>query len=261
MILTAAHQLSPVGGHGLNSGLSDVWDLGWKLSAVLKGWGNEALLSTYDFERRSASLFNLEMVEKATKDLLMPLVMTGMGPEKALLTEVSDEGDRKRDEVRQTLDKAYWVHHQDGTTLGRRYEKSPIVVHEDLNGYEEEEEWEVQHYKPSTMPGGRPPHVWLKDGQTSVFDLLSGAFNVVDFTEDGQVATTFNKAAKGLGVPLKIIHLPDEAHARKLWQRDAVLVRPDGFVGWRLPARMEQKGTMEEQEARNVLKVLSGHGQ
>jgi hypothetical protein len=225
---------------------------------VCKGWAGLSLLSTYDFERRPISLFNLEMVEKGTAEFMM-MMFAIIESGKEVFAEESEDGEKKRAEFSSNVQKAYWLHHQDGVTLGKRYEKSPVIVHdhEDSNGYEKEEEWDVEHYKPSTMPGGRPPHVWLKNGQTSVFDLLSAAFNVVDFTEDGQVASTFAKAAKGMGLPLKMIHLPDEEHVRKMWQRDAVLVRPDGIVGWRLPARMGRKGTVEPKEAMDVLRILS----
>ena len=48
----AAHSHPPYGGYGVNAGLEDARNLGWKLAAVLQGWGGEALLDTYDAERR-----------------------------------------------------------------------------------------------------------------------------------------------------------------------------------------------------------------
>ena len=47
----AAHSHPPYGGYGLNNGLDDVVNLGWKLAAKLKGWGSDALLQTYSEER------------------------------------------------------------------------------------------------------------------------------------------------------------------------------------------------------------------
>ena len=43
----AAHSHPPYGGYGLNSGLDDVANLGWKLAAKLEGWGSDALLRSY----------------------------------------------------------------------------------------------------------------------------------------------------------------------------------------------------------------------
>jgi 2-polyprenyl-6-methoxyphenol hydroxylase-like FAD-dependent oxidoreductase len=48
----AAHVHSPAGGQGLNAGIGDAVNLAWKLSSVIKGEANEALLDTYEPERR-----------------------------------------------------------------------------------------------------------------------------------------------------------------------------------------------------------------
>src|SRR5205814_4574319 len=54
----AAHQVIPTGGYGMNTGLADAVDLGWKLAAVLDGWGGDALLDSYEAERRPVALRN-----------------------------------------------------------------------------------------------------------------------------------------------------------------------------------------------------------
>src|SRR5262249_56122298 len=51
----AAHAHPPNGGLGMNTGIQDAFDLGWKLAAVLGGWGGEGLLESYDYERRPGS--------------------------------------------------------------------------------------------------------------------------------------------------------------------------------------------------------------
>ena len=48
----AAHSHPPYGGFGLNNGLEDAANLGWKLAAELQGWGGETLLHSYSDERR-----------------------------------------------------------------------------------------------------------------------------------------------------------------------------------------------------------------
>lgn len=48
----AAHVHSPMGGPGLNLGLQDTVNLGWKLAARIKGWAPDGLLDTYESERR-----------------------------------------------------------------------------------------------------------------------------------------------------------------------------------------------------------------
>src|SRR5215472_13584828 len=48
----AAHLNPPWGGHGFNTGIADAVNIGWKLSAVLDGWGGDGLLRSYEVERR-----------------------------------------------------------------------------------------------------------------------------------------------------------------------------------------------------------------
>ena len=54
----AAHTMSPTGGFGMNTGVIDAVNLGWKLEAVLGGWGGPALLDSYDPERRPVARRN-----------------------------------------------------------------------------------------------------------------------------------------------------------------------------------------------------------
>jgi 2-polyprenyl-6-methoxyphenol hydroxylase-like FAD-dependent oxidoreductase len=48
----AAHVHAPLGGQGLNLGLQDAFNLGWKLAAEIDGWAPPALLDSYESERR-----------------------------------------------------------------------------------------------------------------------------------------------------------------------------------------------------------------
>ena len=56
----AAHQYIPTGGYGMNTGIGDGCDIGWKLAAVLPGFGGTGLLASYDAERRPIGLRNRE---------------------------------------------------------------------------------------------------------------------------------------------------------------------------------------------------------
>ncbi len=51
----AAHLNPPWGGHGFNTGVGDAVNIGWKLAAVLDGWGGEGLLASYEAERRAVA--------------------------------------------------------------------------------------------------------------------------------------------------------------------------------------------------------------
>ena len=67
----AAHVMSPFGARGLNSGIADAENLGWKLAAVVRGEAPPVLLDTDDAERRPAALANLAATE-ATMRFMAP---------------------------------------------------------------------------------------------------------------------------------------------------------------------------------------------
>ncbi|PRY32155.1 FAD-dependent oxidoreductase [Pseudosporangium ferrugineum] len=83
----AAHIHPPIGGQGLNLGVQDAFNLGWKLAAQVRGWAPEALLDTYEAERRPVAGDVLDNTRAQTE-----LLETGPGPRavRRLLTELMD---------------------------------------------------------------------------------------------------------------------------------------------------------------------------
>lgn len=67
----AAHALPPYGARGMNSGIQDIDNLSWKLTFVLNGQSDEALLETYHAERHAAARENLRVTE-ATIQFMIP---------------------------------------------------------------------------------------------------------------------------------------------------------------------------------------------
>jgi hypothetical protein len=61
----AAHLHSPAGAQGMNTGIQDAWNLGWKLALVSRGIAEEGLLDTYDAERRPVGSFVVRFSDRA----------------------------------------------------------------------------------------------------------------------------------------------------------------------------------------------------
>ncbi|GHJ12919.1 rifampin monooxygenase [Micromonospora sp. AKA38] len=83
----AAHIHPPIGGQGLNLGLQDAFNLGWKLAAQVRGWAPDTLLDTYQAERHPVAADVLDNTRAQ-----MELLSTGPGPRavRRLLTELMD---------------------------------------------------------------------------------------------------------------------------------------------------------------------------
>jgi len=83
----AAHIHPPIGGQGLNLGVQDAFNLGWKLAAQIRGWAPEALLDTYQAERHPVAEDVLDNTRAQ-----MELLSTEPGPQavRRLLTELMD---------------------------------------------------------------------------------------------------------------------------------------------------------------------------
>ncbi|HET7763802.1 MAG TPA: FAD-dependent monooxygenase, partial [Burkholderiales bacterium] len=215
-----AHQNTPTGGYGMNTGMGDAVDLGWKLAAAVQGWAGPALLDSYDAERRPVALHN---VEEATRNFHLRSFPAIPG-----LLEDSARGEFARgrlgDEiVRNTARELV----SDGIVMGYRYHGSPVVC---PDGSEPPPQL-VTEYVQSTFPGARAPHAWLGGGR-STLDLFGKAFVLLRLGRDAQAVAPLAQAATRCKVPLQTVAL-DEPAVRGAYERELVLVRPDGHVAWR----------------------------
>jgi 2-polyprenyl-6-methoxyphenol hydroxylase-like FAD-dependent oxidoreductase len=228
----AAHLTSPTGGLGMNTGIGDAADLGWKLSAALEGWAGPRLLDSYEVERRPVAQ---RIVTISTANLQH---MKSPGRNDRLL-EDSEEGRATRERVGKNFSEAMkreW--YLDNVHVGYRYLASPVIVYEPEDAAQlEREAAETAKYTPTTQPGRRAPHAWLQDGR-STHDLFGRGYVLVD---SGAPASREEKAsvraaASAAKVPLEVVHLPE---LTALYQQRYVLVRPDDTIAWRgarLPA-------------------------
>ncbi|KAM5356836.1 hypothetical protein ACJ41O_003482 [Fusarium nematophilum] len=242
----AAHQNIPTGGYGMNMGLADAFSIGWRLAAIIKGYGGPALLDSYEQERRAVAMFSVDRsgFHLSTHMQLRRIFKTAG----KYINSDSKEGR----ETRQKLHEYYQTHDQEnkdlGIEMGYIY-KSATVIPPILGP---EPAFDPGRYIPSTFPGTRAPHVFLKDG-TPIFDSYGKDFTLVDFADaSNRSAELLSTAAKKRGLPLKHCKLSGEDHARKLWEEDLVLVRPDGHVAWR------GAEVADPTEAQEIIDVTTG---
>lgn len=235
----AAHLTSPTGGFGMNMGIQDSVDLGWKLQGMVEGWGGEHLLDTYEFERRPVAIRN---VNEATNNLkLMLTPRKNLSPAVFEMGEAGDEARRVFGDAYTEMMKREW--YTIGIHLGFRYEGSSIIV---PDGTPEPEDT-VSTYLQTSRPGHRAPHVWLAPG-SSTLDLFGRSFVLLRFDTSLDV-DMLRDAAQRAGVPFTVVDIGNEA-ARALYERALVLVRPDGHVAWRADAAPE--------DAQALINVIRG---
>lgn len=216
----AVHQVSPTGALGMNTGLADAVDLGWKLAAAIQGWGGANLLTSYDRERRPVGA---RAVGSATQ---FHALQSGWGEGLDALEETNAAGDELRRRVGARLVAQVGREFRTmGLQLGYRYEDSPICIPDGTTAPPDDPET----YRPSARPGMRAPHAWLDDGR-STLDLFGRGFTVLCFGNADE-AQPLAAAARERGVPLRLV--PIAGAIADLYEMKLVLIRPDGHVAWR----------------------------
>ncbi len=217
----AVHLFTPTGGLGYNTAVEDAVNLGWKLAAVLKGWGGPALLDSYETERQAIARRNTSYARGFADSV-------GLFVPPADLEEDSPAGKAARTRTGDHFNThARSEFNIPGVTFGGRYDGSPIVVPDGTVPPPDS----ANTYVPTACPGGRAPHLWLADGR-SLYDALGFEFTLLRLGPDPAGGTGFAAAADRLGIPLVIVDVAaDDAHA--LYEADLALIRPDQIVAWR----------------------------
>jgi 2-polyprenyl-6-methoxyphenol hydroxylase-like FAD-dependent oxidoreductase len=206
----SAHVTPPTGAFGANTGIQDAHNLAWKLSDA--GHAGRALLDTYDQERRPVGRLTVEQA------LLRNSARTDAGPPDGLVDDLA-------------------------VMLGYRYRAGALCCDcDDGPDLRHPREWTGQ-------PGTRAPHVAIeRDGRgLSTLDLFGRDFVLIAGREGTEWARTAASLARGQGVRLEAhqigvdIHDPhDRLHsAFGITHSGAVMMRPDGFVGWRAESSID----------------------
>ena len=218
----ACHLHPPFGGFGMNMGIGDAVDLGWKLAATVQGWGGAGLLASYETERRPVHDWAIAEATANYATVSNQLARPGLeapGPlGEATRREVSDTiAVSKIREIRSL-----------GTVKGYSYAGSPIVPDDGTPAPPRQ----GMVYEPSAHPGSVAPHLWLADGR-SLYDLFGPGFTLLRADaaaadDDGPMRA----AAARIGLPFTVAD-PADGRLPARYQAAFALIRPDQHVAWR----------------------------
>ncbi len=221
----AAHSHPPYGGYGINTGLEDARNLGWKLAARLQGWGGEALLDSYNAERKP-------VFASTARDFIERYIEN----DRKLLRTFSPERDAKE------FEKA-WTESQSDTwdvdKFEPNYEGSPIVPKSTGRPSA------VGNHGFAALTGHHLPPAGPVGNEVAL--MLGNGFTLLTSNDDARSA--FRTAARELDIPLETPKPDPEWFIS--WEASMILVRPDGFVGW-------IGHQMDENIARSVFQNVTG---
>ena len=218
----ASHLCPPTGGHNMNVGIGDAINLAWKIAAILKGWGGDKLLDSYDLERRPVGERVSDSAMKNSHSMAeVKEVFASLPP----LEQNSTQEDKfKRGDIAYQITFPQWNSY--GIVLGQRYDDSPVVLRD---------QWEAPPYSSTeywhhACPGHRAPHLWLSDG-TPLLDHFGTGFTLLDIEAvEGQVSSLLDYANQ-VGLPITRLQLP-AAIARGKYPARITLIRPDQYISW-----------------------------
>ncbi|MFI5633264.1 FAD-dependent oxidoreductase [Streptomyces sp. NPDC051664] len=212
----SAHEMSPTGAFGSNTGIQDAHNLAWKLAAVLRGEAGPGLLGTYEAERQPVARATSERASARSAEHSHPGYApppgAGGGKQGGLLP----------------------------VALGYRYVRGAVV------GADPEQPVVPRGLQLTGDPGSRAPHLWVRQSgeRKSTLDLYERSFVLLCDGADAawrraavrvadRLSLRLDAFGIGSGSDLEPENGADWAEAHGTTAEGAVLVRPDGFVAWR----------------------------
>ena len=224
----SAHIMPPTGGFGSNTGIQDAHNLAWKLAAVIKGKANPKLLETYYEERYP--------VAKLTTEYANSLLFRAANREEGSLNNMDGLA----------------------VTVGYQY-CSKAIIDDSATPHR------MDIVELNGRPGTRAPHFWgTYDGkEISILDLLGNDFVLLTGVENSNWAEIAHNVTSKFGMNIKVYRvgvsgdfIAQENVFRELYgieNEGVVLIRPDGFIGWRSEKAVVNPAVMLEEVMSNLL--------
>lgn len=277
----AVHRHPPASGLGLNTGIQDAHNLAWKLALVTRGHAGDALLDSYEQERRPIGSFNVawalssywnHLLSAASIFAIHPAnVYEAVGQpdednEISGLFADTPDGRMRRARMREVFNTHRVEMFDHDVELGFAYAQGALIP--DGTPAPERDPWGSE-YRPTTRPGHRLPHAWLEVGsqRVSTHDLLDdkAGFVLIANARGAEWCAAARTAAEPLGVRVRTVRIApdgdalDTDHAwaslSQVGDAGAVLVRPDGMVAWRSPGAQADPVAELSRALRTILKL------
>jgi len=251
----AAHRHPPTGGLGLTSGMHDVQNICWKLALVVQGKASEALLQTYETERRPVVERNVQRSLENAKQWTITWKKLGLSDpslstdekwvhlSRLWSTDPADDDFKK-------FARDLFAHHsmefqEQNVEYGYTYNSTAVVA--DGSSAQPNPD-DIRLYISDTRPGHPLPHAWVEKSsgtKVSTVDLVASHEFLLIAGEEGEPwCESARDVAQSYGIALRTIRIGhtsgDYLDTNLSWLKQrqfsstgAILVRPDRFIAWR----------------------------
>ena len=249
----AVHRHPPSSGLGSNTCMQDAFNLGWKLAYAVKGWAKESLLDSYTRERAPVGK---QIVARANQSRFdYKHLKEVFGFDHGVTTQVEmlqrifaedDAGAEIRQKLFQALEIKHFEFNAQGVELNQRYDSNAVIAEATAETFMQDSQLYLQA---TTRPGAKVPHTWLinaKGQKQSTLDIVGqGRFTLLT----GLSGTGWKNAVHAMNLPyLDVIQIGSREYRdvygtwnqkSEIHEAGAVLVRPDGYVAWRMQDKPE----------------------
>lgn len=273
----AAHRHPPTGALGLTSAIHDVHNLCWKIALTLRGHAGDALLDTYEVERRPIDARNVARSmsnSRAYAEIseMLGFTSSGLSPDdrRAILNRLFSN---HPDDVtfRETIIKKMAAQSQEfrehDVEYGYAHNSSAVIADGDYPRVNEQ----FRVFVPSTKPGSPLPHAWVEDwhmNRMSTLDLVPlDGFLLISGEEGHDWCEAAQVVSQSTGVRIDayaIGHASGDLHdprlrwmqVRNISSRGAILVRPDRCVAFRSHDAVEHPSDVLLTALQKILSVV-----